>query len=55
MTTAARDLLDRLRRELEAIDQAGLYKRERLIDSPQGAVLRILLPLRPNVSSTWRP
>jgi glycine C-acetyltransferase len=41
MTTTARDLLDHLRRELAAIEQGGLYKRERLIDSPQGAVIRL--------------
>ena len=41
MTTTVRDLLERVRRELDAIEQAGLYKRERLIDSPQGAVIRL--------------
>lgn len=29
-----------IRRELEAIDEAGLYKTERIITSPQGSVIR---------------
>ncbi|HEX9436323.1 MAG TPA: glycine C-acetyltransferase [Candidatus Limnocylindria bacterium] len=33
--------LDHVRAELAAIDESGLYKRERLIDSPQGAVIRL--------------
>ena len=33
--------LEHVRSELAAIDESGLYKRERLIDSPQGAVIRL--------------
>jgi glycine C-acetyltransferase len=33
--------LQHVRGELAAIDESGLYKRERLIDSPQGAVIRL--------------
>ena len=29
-----------IRHELEAIEEAGLYKTERIITSPQGAVIR---------------
>lgn len=41
-STAARNpLVDRLRDELQAIDAAGTYKRERVIASPQGAEIRV--------------
>ena len=30
-----------LQNELQAIEQAGLYKNERIIVSPQGAVIRV--------------
>src|SRR5689334_8610494 len=33
--------LEHIRAELERIEASGLYKRERLIDSPQGAVIRL--------------
>jgi len=33
--------LEHIRRELAAIDESGRHKRERLIDSPQGAVIRL--------------
>jgi len=33
--------LEHIRAELASIDASGLYKRERLIDSPQGAVIRL--------------
>ena len=33
--------LEHIRTELTAIRESGLYKRERLIDSPQGAVIRL--------------
>ena len=32
---------DQLTQELESIDEAGLYKRERIIASPQGAVIQL--------------
>ncbi len=35
------ELLERLRRETEALDAAGLLKRERIIGSPQGPVVRL--------------
>ena len=33
--------LEHVRGELAAIEESGLYKRERLIDSPQGALIRL--------------
>jgi glycine C-acetyltransferase len=36
-----KDLRERLERETRALESAGLLKRERLIDSPQGAVVRL--------------
>ena len=35
------ELLERLRRETEGLDAAGLLKRERIIGSPQGPVVRL--------------
>jgi glycine C-acetyltransferase len=35
------DLRERLERETRALESAGLLKRERLIDSPQGALVRL--------------
>ncbi|MFZ9971209.1 MAG: glycine C-acetyltransferase, partial [Bacteroidia bacterium] len=32
---------DHLAAELQAIEEAGLYKKERIITSPQGAVIRL--------------
>ena len=32
---------DQLTQELASIDEAGLYKRERIIASPQGAVIQL--------------
>src|SRR5947209_4630361 len=34
-------LIDRLRGEIEEIKQAGLYKTERIIESPQGAEITV--------------
>ncbi len=43
-TTAANASIDafyaHIRSELEAIEEAGLYKTERIITSPQGSVIR---------------
>jgi glycine C-acetyltransferase len=36
-----RDFLERLRRDTDALDEAGLLKRERVIDGPQGPVVRL--------------
>ena len=33
--------ISRLRTELQEIDEAGLYKRERIITSPQGAEITV--------------
>ena len=34
-------LIARLQEELEGIRQAGLFKKERIIESPQGAVIQV--------------
>jgi glycine C-acetyltransferase len=39
--TLTQEFLDRLRRDTDALDTAGLLKRERIIGSPQGPVVRL--------------